>query len=129
MQTPQPVLDAFYDLKKKIVELSVDDETAKLLMKSLASLEHEIARTQREVAPSLDEIDMMICRHREPSDLKKAAGPSKAMQNYVKNEQVLSARRLDWVIAYGKLCTARCDLAEAEAEEKRLSDLYTKYLD
>jgi hypothetical protein len=124
----EPVLDAFYNLKKKIVELSVDDETTKSLMESLASLEHEITRTQHEAAPSLDEIDMMICRHREPSDLKKVAGPSKAMQNYVKNEQVQSARRIDWVIAYGKLCNARCDLAEAEAEEKRLSDLYLKYI-
>jgi len=124
----EPVLDVFYNLKKKIVELSVDDETAKSLMESLASLEREITRTQHEVAPSLDEIDMMICRHREHSDLKKVAGPSKAMQNYVKNEQVQSARRIDWVIAYGKLCNARCDLAEAEAEEKRLSDLYLKYI-
>ena len=126
---PQPVLDAFYNLKKKIVELSVDDETTKSLIESLASLEHELNRAQDEVAPSLDEIDMMLCKHREPSNLKKAAGPSKAMQNYVKNEQALSVKRIDWVIAYGKLCTARCDLAEAEAEEKRLSDLYTKYLD
>lgn len=126
---PQPVLDAFYNLKKKIVELSVDDETTKSLIESLASLEHELNRAQDEVAPSLDEIDMMLCKHREPSNLKKAAGPSKAMQNYVKNEQALSVKRMDWVIAYGKLCTARCDLAEAEAEEKRLSDLYTKYLD
>jgi len=121
-------LDAFYNLKKKITELSVDDETTKSLMESLASLEHEITRTQNEVAPSLDEIDMILSRHREPSDLKKVAGPSKAMQNYVKNEQVLSARRLDWVIAYGKLCSARCDLSEAEAEEKRLSDMYLKYI-
>lgn len=126
---PQPVLDAFYNLKKKIVELSVDDETTKSLIESLASLEHELNRAQDEVAPSLDEIDMMLCKHREPSNLKKAAGPSKAMQNYVKNEQALSVKRMDWVIAYGKLCTARCDLAEAESEEKRLSDLYTKYLD
>ena len=126
---PQPVLDAFYNLKKKIVELSVDDETTKSLIESLASLEHELNRAQDEIAPSLDEIDMMLCKHREPSNLKKAAGPSKAMQNYVKNEQALSVKRMDWVIAYGKLCTARCDLAEAEAEEKRLSDLYTKYLD
>jgi hypothetical protein len=111
-------LDAFYNLKKKIIELSVDDETARSLMESLASLEHEITRSQSEM-PSLDEIDMMLSRHREPPPpSSKVAGPSKAMQNYVKNEQVQSARRIDWVIAYGKLCDARCNLEEAVAEEK-----------
>ena len=125
----EPVLDAFYNLKKKITELSVDDETVKSLMESVASLERELIRSQSEM-PSLDEIDMMLSRHREPPPpSSKAAGPSKALQNYVKNEQVLSVKRMDWVIAYGKLCNARCNLEEAEVEEKRLSDLYTKYLD
>ena len=128
----EQLLDAFYNLKKKIVELSVDDETIKSLMESLAVLEHELTKTQGDTA-SLEEIDMILSKHREsqsqPSSKEKVAGPSKAMQNYVKNEQALSVKRMDWVIAYGKLCAARCDLAEAEAEEKRISDLYTKYLD
>jgi hypothetical protein len=97
-------------------------------MDSVALLEHQLTRTQAQV-PSLEEIDMTLSRHRYPSDPKeKAAGPSKGMQLYVKNEQMQSARRIDWIIAYGKVCNARCDLAEAEAEEKRLSDLYAKYI-
>ena len=113
-------LDAFYNLKKKIVELSLTDETMKSLMESLASLESSI--TRKEPAPSLDEIDMTLSRHRQYEN-QKAAGPSKAMQAHVKKEQVQSALKVDWIIAYGKLCTARCDLAEAEAEEMRLSKL------
>jgi hypothetical protein len=120
-------LDAFYNLKKKIVELSVDDETAKSLMDSVALLEHELTRTQAQV-PSLEEIDMTLFKHRALTQTQNAAGPSKGMQLYVKNEQMQSARRIDWIIAYGKVCNARCDLAEAEAEEKRLSDLYAKYI-
>jgi hypothetical protein len=111
-------LDAFYNLKKKIVELSVDDETAKSLMESVAILEHQLTGPQGDM-PSLEEIDMTLSKHREslpPSS--NVAGPSKAMQNYVKNEAIHSARRIDWVIAYGKLCDARCNLKEAEAEEK-----------
>jgi hypothetical protein len=118
MQQP---LDAFYNLKKKIIELSVDDETAKSLMESIALLECQLMRDQDEKAPSLEEIDMTLSKHRECESLappSKLAGPSKAMQTYVKNEGVQSARRIDWVIAYGKLCTARCNLVEAEAEEK-----------
>lgn len=128
MEQPNHPLDAFYNLKKKIVELSVDGQTIKSLMESLALLENQLTRSQDEKAPSLEEIDMTLSRHYESSNQTKAGGPSKAMQNYVKNEQIHSARRVDWVIAYGKLCTARCDLAEAEAEEKRLSELYLKYI-
>ena len=123
-------LDAFYNLKKKIVELSVDDEIAKSLMESVALLERQLTIPQGEML-SLEEIDMRLSKHRECESIappSKVAGPSKAMQNYVKNEAIHSARRIDWLIAYGKLCDARCSLAEAEAEEKRLSDLYTKYL-
>lgn len=118
-------LEAFYNLKKKIIELSVDDEAAKSLMESLTLLEHQLTKAQGGT-PSLEEIDMTLSRHRYPSDPKKVAGPSKGMQLYVKNEQLQSARRIDWIIAYGKVCDARCNLAEAEAEEKRLSDLYAK---
>jgi hypothetical protein len=127
----QPLsLDAFYNLKKKIVELSVDDGTIKSLMESLALLEHELTRTQDEKAASLEEIDAILSRHRGPLiQDKKAAGPSRAMRAYVRNEVALSMKRMDWIIAYGKVCDARCNLAEAEAEEKRLSDLYVKYLD
>jgi hypothetical protein len=115
-------LDAFYNLKKKIVELSLADETMKSLMESLALLESDL--TRKEPAPSLDEIDMTLCRHRGMvSHSQKSAGPSKAMQAHVKKEQVQSARKVDWIIAYGKLCDARCNLAEAEAEETRLSKL------
>lgn len=121
----QTVLDAFYNLKKKIVELSISDEATKSLIESLASLERQL--TIKDKAASLEEIDIILNKHREPR--QKDAGPSKAMQIFVKNEQRLSARRMDWVIAYGKVCDARCDLAEAEAEEKRLSDLYLKYID
>ena len=120
----QTILYAFYNLKKKIVELSVDNKTSKTLMESLALLERQL--TIKDVVPSLEEIDLILNNHREPS---KGAGPSKAMQIFVENELRLSARRMDWVIAYGKVCDARCDLAEAEAEEKRLSDLYLKYID
>jgi hypothetical protein len=123
-------LDAFYNLKKKIVELSLADETMKSLMESLASLESNLTRKE---TPSLDEIDLTLSKHRDlVCQSQKAAGPSKAMQAYVKNDQLQSARRVDWIIAYGKLCDARCDLAEAEVEEKRLSDLYRstiKYID
>jgi hypothetical protein len=123
-------LDAFYNLKKKIVELSLADETMKSLMESLASLESDLTRKE---IPSLDQIDLTLSRHRDLlCQSQKSAGPSKAMQAYVKNDQLQSARRIDWIIAYGKVCDARCDLAEAEAEEKRLSDLYRstiKYID
>jgi len=114
-------LDAFYNLKKKIVELSVTDEMMKSLMESLAFLEHQL--TRKEAAPSLDEIDLTLSRHREYHTETNAAGPSKAMKAYVKNDELQSARKVDWIIAYGKLCDARCNLAEAEAEETRLSKL------
>jgi hypothetical protein len=72
---------------------------------------------------------MVLSKHRAslPQTLpqaskEKIAGPSKAMQNYVMSEQLHSARRVDWVIAYGKLCTARCDLEEAMANEKTALD-------
>ena len=116
-------LDAFYNLKKKIVELSVDNKTIKSLMESLASLEHQLIRPQSEI--SLEEIDLILSKHREYQSQffeEKVAGPSKAMQVYVKNEQLYSARRIDWVIAYGKLCTARCNLEEAIANEKTALD-------
>lgn len=123
----EQTLDAFYNLKKKIVELSLTDETSKSLMESLAFLEYQLTKKDR--APSLDEIDLTLTRHREMmSHSQKSAGPSKAMQAHVKKEQVQSARKVDWIIAYGKLCSARCDLAEAEAEEKRLSELYHNHL-
>lgn len=123
----EQTLDAFYNLKKKIVELSLTDETSKSLMESLAFLEYQL--TRKDAAPSLDEIDLTLTRHREMmSHSQNSVGPSKAMQAHVKKEQVQSARKVDWIIAYGKLCTARCDLAEAEAEEKRLSELYHTHL-
>lgn len=121
----EQTLDAFYNLKKKIVELSLTDETSKSLMESLAFLEYQL--TKKDAAPSLDEIDMTLTRHRQYHS-QKSAGPSKAMQTHVKKEQVQSSRKVDWIIAYGKLCSARCDLAEAEAEEKRLSELYHNHL-
>jgi len=120
----QTLLDAFYNLKKKIVELPVSDKTTKTLMESLVLLERQL--TIKDEVPSLEEIDLVLNEHREPS---KGAGPSKAMQIFIKNEQRLNAIRMDWIIAYGKVCNARCDLSEAEAEEKRLSDLYLKYMD
>ena len=67
----QTILDAFYNLKKKIVELSVDNKTSKTLMESLALLERQL--TIKDVVPSLEEIDLILNNHREPS---KGAGPS-----------------------------------------------------
>ena len=130
MQMQPPALEAFYNLKKKIVELSVPDETAMSLMECISALEHELKISNSESAPSLEEIDMILYRHREPQPLKmnsKIGGPSRVMQEFAQKEFVISARKVDWLIAYGKACDARCNLAEAEAEEKRLSDLYLKY--
>lgn len=128
MQMQPPALEAFYNLKKKIVELSVPHETAMSLMECISALEHELKISNSESAPSLEEIDMILSRHRYPSDSKKVVGPSKVMQEFAQKEHVQSARKIDWLIAYGKACDARCNLAEAEAEKKRLSDLYLKYI-
>lgn len=130
MQMQPPALEAFYNLKKKIVELSVDDEIAMSLMECISALEHELTGTKSESAPSLEEIDMILYRHREPQQTKinsNVAGPSQKTQEFAQKEHIQSARKIDWLIAYGKACDARCNLAEAEAEEKRLSDLYLKY--
>jgi hypothetical protein len=116
---PQGILDVFYNLKKKIIELSVGDPITKSLIESLAILEHQLLKIQDKKAPSLEEIDMTLSINRQTSiGNDTVAGPSKAMQNFIKNEQMISARRIDWIISYGKLCDARCNLAEAEAEEK-----------
>jgi hypothetical protein len=129
MQEPNHPLDAFYNLKKKIIELAVSDSATKSLMEALALLEHELTKVKDEKAPSLEEIDMILIKHRDPLiQNDTVAGPSKAMQDFVKNEQLLSARRVDWIISYGKLCNARCNLADAQAEEKKLLDLYLKYI-
>ena len=108
---------AFYDLKKKITELSLPDELMKSVLESLGALESELTRNP---TSSMTEVDKILYKNPSTRD----AGPSKEMARYVAEQRLESARRIDWVIAYGKLCKARCDLAEAESEEKRLSDLY-----
>ncbi len=112
---------AFYDLKQKIIELSLPDEVMKSLLESLGALESELTSNP---IPSMTEVDKILYKNMNSTYSASSAGPSKEMVRYVAEQRLESARRIDWIIAYGKLCKARCDLAEAESEEKRLSDLY-----
>ena len=45
------------------------------------------------------------------------------MQNHATAERLIKSRRIDWLIAYGKVCKAREDLELLEADEQRLLGL------
>ena len=125
-------MEAIYDLRKKIIEFSGPEELKDSLIKALAFLECQLFNAAKpEVAPSLEEIDLTMSSHRELLNVKipGTAGPTRKMKQYADKDMIRSARRIDWIISYGKTCSARCDLAEAEDEEKRLRDLYLEVID
>jgi len=124
-------MEAIYDLRKKIIEFTGPDELKDSMIKALAFLEIQLFKGKDpEVAPSLEEIDSTLSSHRDPpAIIPGTAGPTRKMQQFADKDMIRSARRIDWVISYGKVCSARCDLADAEMDEKKLRILYLNVLE
>ena len=118
-------LELFYNLKNRIIEHFVEGESnMQEVIKHLTKLEAALIFKNKE--PSMEQIDEMISRVLKKvrplpgCGPRKGYGPTPRMQNHADAERLIKARRVDWIIAYGKLCEAREQLEVLEQEEQRL---------
>jgi len=114
-------LEIFYNLKNRIIECFVEGKSTTAItevIKQLAKL--EMALTKRPEHITTQELDRLLTGYVRPDVGPIEAGPTIPMQEYAAKDALEKAKRVDWVLAYGRLCIAREQLEELELNEQRL---------
>ena len=112
------ILELFYNLKNRIIEYFVEGSNIKDVVKHMTKL--EVALSIKNKDQSMEQIDEMISRVLKKVRPLPGYGPTPRMQNHADAERLIKSRRVDWIIAYGKVCEAREQLVVLEQEEQRL---------
>lgn len=114
-------LEIFYNLKNRIIECFVEGKSTTAItevIKQLAKL--EMALTKRPEHITTEELDRLLTGYVRPEVGPIEAGPTVPMQEYAAKDALDKSKRIDWVLAYGRLCIAREQLNELEINEQRL---------
>ena len=114
-------LEIFYNLKNRIIEYFVEGKSTKDItevIKQLAKL--EMALTKRPEHITTQELDRLLTGYVRPEVGPIEGGPTVPMQEYAAKDTLDKSKRIDWVLAYGRLCIAREQIKELEADEQRL---------
>ena len=115
-------LERFFNLREKLIEEfgmgTITEESIGEIMVSMAVIEVQLKSQNKPPELAMEEIDAKL--YDVDANNTTLSGPSKKMRQFALKERHESARRIDWVIAYGKLCTLRQEAAELEAILKRL---------
>jgi len=107
-------LEIFYNLKNRIIEYFVEGKSSKHIseiIKHLAKLEMALTR---------QEIDRPLSDFVRPKVTPIDGGPTVPMQEYAAKDALEKSKRINWVLAYGRLCIAREQIEALEADEQRL---------
>ena len=114
-------LEIFYNLKNRIIEYFVEGKSTKDItevIKQLAKL--EMALTKRPEHITTQELDRLLTGYLRPELGPIEGGPTIPMQEYAAKDALDKSKRIDWVLAYGRVCIAREQLKELETNEQRL---------
>jgi hypothetical protein len=114
-------LEIFYNLKNRIIECFVEGKSTTAIteiIKQLAKL--ETALTNRPEHMTTQELDKLLSGFVRPEPQTIEGGPTVPMQEYSAKHTSQKSKRIDWVLAYGRLCIAREQLNELEINEQRL---------
>jgi hypothetical protein len=66
------------------------------------------------------ELDKLLTGYVRPERQTIDGGPTVPMQEYAAKHTSQKSKRIDWVLAYGRLCIAREQIKELELNEQRL---------
>ena len=111
-------LESFYKLRSEVIEDFgkglITEASVGEIMVSMAVIERELTANKNGPFVTTEELDVILY---DKSTLKeKTVGPTKQMKQYANKERQDSAKRVDWIIGYGKLCTLRGEVAALEAK-------------
>jgi hypothetical protein len=114
--------ESFHDLKKKIVEIfgknpSIVISDMESIVKALSALESKLSPVSHgDTAPSMEEIDLMMYG----SQKAEKGGATEEMCKDLAASRAVSAARIDWACAYGKVEKAKDELDYLESRERTL---------
>jgi hypothetical protein len=114
--------ESFHDLKKKIVEIfgknpSIAISDMESIVKALSALESKLSPVSHgDTAPSMEEIDLMMYG----SQKAEKGGATEEMCKDLAASRAVSAARIDWACAYGKVEKAKDELDYLESRERTL---------
>jgi hypothetical protein len=114
-------LETFYNLKNRIIEYFVEEKSntdITEIIKQLAKLETTL--TNRPDHMTTQELDKLLTGYVRPERQTIDGGPTVPMQEYAAKHTSQKSKRIDWVLAYGRLCIAREQIKELELNEQRL---------
>ena len=114
-------LEIFYNLKNRIIEYFVEGKSTTAItevIKQLAKL--EMALTKRPENITTQELDRLLTGFVRPEVGSIEGGPTIPMQEYAAKDALDKSKRIDWVLAYGRVAMAREQLKELETNEQRL---------
>ena len=114
-------LEIFYNLKNRIIECFVEGTSTTAvteIIKHLAKL--EMALTNRPEHITTHELDKLLTGFVRPDIRPVEGGPTVPMQEYAAKDALDKSKRIDWVLAYGRVAMAREQLEELELNEQRL---------
>ena len=115
-------LEIFYNLKNRIIECFVEGSQPTTavteIIKQLAKL--EMALTNKPEYITTQELDKLLTGFVRPEIEPIEGGPTVPMQEYAAKDVLDKSKRIDWVLAYGRLAIAREQVEELELNEQRL---------